>query len=274
LSWQLGIASRSITMARLIGECATAVRSLTRSPGVPTDTGPAGDQSPTAIGLDCMERGLPRKFVADVVESHAFSNQLRRFQVQRSAGRREFRLLREDQTFLLFARVSKAAPQVDIFMEDPAEVGGSRFDAARPTFSLVCCSDRKTEWELLQHRCDGCWEAPQQAASCQCGGRRRLMRVQQASLEPTGAANHSMTAELLSAATAERYTTKVGGRKFEHRSVLHSAKNFQLTAQDHGAEGVLCQHAKIAEEVFCLDFKHPVSMIQAFSLSLSTLFWV
>lgn len=265
-------------MARLIEECATAMRSYTRSPAAPADPDKAKDQSHNVCDtLDRMERGMPRILVADVVDLHSFCKKLLRFQVRRSGGRRDFHLLREDETFLLFARVSKVAPQIDIFMEDPDEDGGSRFDVGYPTFAMVCCSDRKTEWELLQYRCDGCWGARQQASpKCQCGGRRRLMRVQQAGLEiGAGAANHSMTADLLSTATSDRrYTTKAGDRKFQHRHVLHSAKNFQLTVQDNGSEGVICQHAKIAEEAFCLDFKHPVSMIQAFSLSLSTLFWV
>lgn len=59
---------------------------------------------------------------------------------------------------------------------------------------------------------------------------------------------------------------------FRGRRVMASEKNFQLISagrDDH----VVCQYAMIAEDSFGLDFRHPMSVVQAFGISLSTLLW-
>merc|ERR1711998_786517 len=59
---------------------------------------------------------------------------------------------------------------------------------------------------------------------------------------------------------------------FKGRNVLASSKNFQLITAgryDH----IVCQYAKIGSNTFSLDVRHPMSVVQAFGISLSTLFW-
>jgi len=59
---------------------------------------------------------------------------------------------------------------------------------------------------------------------------------------------------------------------FKGRTVQSSAKNFQLSL---GArrEHVVCQYGKIGTDKFSLDFRYPLSCVQAFALSMTTMFW-
>lgn len=58
---------------------------------------------------------------------------------------------------------------------------------------------------------------------------------------------------------------------FEGRSVTSSAHNFQLAHSEDPAQ-LLCQYGKIGPTTFSLDFKKPLSVVQAFGVSLSTMF--
>lgn len=59
-------------------------------------------------------------------------------------------------------------------------------------------------------------------------------------------------------------------QNFEDRVGLHpSPRNFMVQAEGK----VVMQHAQIAENTWCLDFKHPLSVIQAFAGAMSSLDW-
>lgn len=55
---------------------------------------------------------------------------------------------------------------------------------------------------------------------------------------------------------------------FNGRVSLPSVKNFQLVSPDN-TDDVVCQFGKVADDTFHLDFKAPVSALQAFSFALS-----
>jgi len=59
---------------------------------------------------------------------------------------------------------------------------------------------------------------------------------------------------------------------FKGRSIQSSAKNFQLSLSQR-PEHVICQYGKIGSNSFSLDFRYPLSVIQAFGTSLTTMFW-
>lgn len=59
---------------------------------------------------------------------------------------------------------------------------------------------------------------------------------------------------------------------FKDRTVQSSPMNFMLCAADEGQRLVM-QHAKLSANTYCLDFRHPLSTTQAFSIALSGLWW-
>jgi hypothetical protein len=58
---------------------------------------------------------------------------------------------------------------------------------------------------------------------------------------------------------------------FRNRVVQSSPMNFMVCA---GERRLVLQHAKLSCNTFCLDFRHPLSTVQAFAVSLSALLWV
>jgi len=59
---------------------------------------------------------------------------------------------------------------------------------------------------------------------------------------------------------------------FKGRNIISSAKNFQLALQQK-PEHVICQFGKIGASTFSLDFRYPLSVIQAFAIAMTTIFW-
>jgi tubby-related protein 1 len=64
---------------------------------------------------------------------------------------------------------------------------------------------------------------------------------------------------------------------FEGRTARASERNFKLTLAGPPLEGcapdVLFQHVKLSDDMWCIDFKHPLSAVQAFGIALSSIKW-
>eukprot|EP00931_Biecheleriopsis_adriatica_P093811 TRINITY_DN67530_c0_g1_i1.p1 TRINITY_DN67530_c0_g1~~TRINITY_DN67530_c0_g1_i1.p1 ORF type:complete len:356 (-),score=31.35 TRINITY_DN67530_c0_g1_i1:14-1021(-) len=61
---------------------------------------------------------------------------------------------------------------------------------------------------------------------------------------------------------------------FEGRSMLKSCpRNFIVIGESSNDDRPVFQHAKIADNTWCLDFKNPLSLVQAFALAMSSLDW-
>lgn len=60
---------------------------------------------------------------------------------------------------------------------------------------------------------------------------------------------------------------------FHDRTVQSSPMNFMLCADPEGSSRVVMQHAKMCNNTYSLDFKHPLSTIQAFAVALTALLW-
>ncbi len=59
---------------------------------------------------------------------------------------------------------------------------------------------------------------------------------------------------------------------FHGRAVKASARNFQMREQVDDQEGdVLLMHGKVSKNEFHLDFRHPISMVEAFAISLASI---
>mmetsp|Transcript_36201 Transcript_36201/g.109441 ORF Transcript_36201/g.109441 Transcript_36201/m.109441 type:complete len:279 (-) Transcript_36201:46-882(-) len=231
---------------------------------------------------DSMERGLAREIVADFMEPLPDATGLWKFVVERSDNRQEYRLYCDSGEFLMYAKLARDARRVDIHLYDPREKDSALYDADRPAFSIAC-NAAKTEWKLKQDRCDSCRHTGTWTTPCaQCRGCSELLRVKHSNLEVGDGINHCMDVSVPEDGREKRFVTKmpVWNDKveclvldFKGRKILASAKNFQLAAEDDEGERVVCQYGKLSHNRFGLDFRYPLTVAQAFGISLSTLFW-
>jgi hypothetical protein len=237
----------------------------------------AGEEDRSYDLLDCMERGVSRELVADFMEPLPDCRKLWKFYVERSADRYQYRLYCEGDAFMMYARLERETCRINIYMYDPLEEDSKLFDASLPAFSMSCDGSR-THWSLCQHRCDCCRHAPEEFV-CSCGGEQELMRAQYSSESVGDGLNHCLDVEL------PRHTlvTKLPVWNedlnslvldFAGREVVPSAKNFQMRVDGDARCRTVCQYGKIDGDTFGLDFKAPLSVVEAFGLALATTFWV
>ncbi|CAJ1438897.1 unnamed protein product [Effrenium voratum] len=58
---------------------------------------------------------------------------------------------------------------------------------------------------------------------------------------------------------------------FEGRSMLRSSPRNFVVQEEEGK--IVMQHAQIAENTWCLDFNHPLSVVQAFAMAMASIDW-
>eukprot|EP00930_Biecheleria_cincta_P033692 TRINITY_DN23342_c0_g1_i1.p1 TRINITY_DN23342_c0_g1~~TRINITY_DN23342_c0_g1_i1.p1 ORF type:complete len:304 (-),score=42.09 TRINITY_DN23342_c0_g1_i1:449-1360(-) len=253
---------------------------------------------------DTLETGMAREIVTEFTHPLRRARQLWKFQVERSADNLQYRLLSGNGDFLMYARVSLEIRQVGFFLYDPDE-NQNLYNGAKPAFSMSWSKD-KTEWCIVQERCENCQFSPKHL-TCACYGKQQIawishhrkpigagifncMEVQVPGLHEdgsrvvwcplTGRDDLSVAIDDDSQEAHELITKEPSWNDqiqslvldFKGREIISSAKNFQL-GMAHNPEHVLCQYGKIGAQTFGLDFKYPLSAIQAFGISLSTIFW-
>jgi len=253
---------------------------------------------------DSLENGLAREIVTEFMHPLRRASKLWKFHVVRSEDKLQYRLYSDDGDFLMYARTNVEARQVSFFLYNPSEKDDKLFNSEKPAFSMTWSKD-KTEWRIVQERCENCQFAPKHL-TCACHGKQQVawirhhrkpvgdgifncMDVQVPGLYADGsrvvwcplAGRGDLSAPLDDTYEAQRLITKQPTWNdeveslvldFKGRHILSSAKNFQL-ALSQKPEHVLCQYGKIGPSTFSLDFKYPLSVIQAFGISLTTLFW-
>mmetsp|Transcript_19587 Transcript_19587/g.55226 ORF Transcript_19587/g.55226 Transcript_19587/m.55226 type:complete len:275 (+) Transcript_19587:96-920(+) len=256
-------------------------RSASEEKKAPSGPGKTSYDSERAFDIaDCMENGLARELVADFTQPLQHASKLWKFQVERSKDRQQFRMFCESGEFLMSASVSKDGRRVAFFLYDPCD-NNALYDPDRPAFTMTCDSGR-TEWRLVQERCDDCHYGSRHC-SCSSTGRREVLSVRHSRQMVGDGINHCMEVhiaptanygEQLLSSKLPVWNDEVGSlvMDFKGRRVVASAKNFQL-ARAESPNHVVCQHGKIGANTFGLDFKYPLTVIQAFSISLTTLFW-
>jgi len=279
-------------MGLLDETCATLLAplrlpSFSKAPLVDTSCPKARDDAISFDILDSMEKGLARELAVDFMEPLPDSSNLWKFYMERSADRREYRLHCESGEFLLYGVMSRCTRRVDIYLYDSNEKDRALFELYRPAFVLTC-NNAKTEWTLFQERCDRCRNAPEcHACSC-CRGRKELMYVHHSNANIGDGVNHCMDVRIpagteFGPAEEVRFVTKMPSWNakleclvldFKGRKVMASAKNFQLALEGDESERVVCQYGKIGANRLSLDFRHPLTVAQAFALSLTTASWV
>lgn len=253
---------------------------------------------------DVLEQGLAREIVTDFMHPLRRSSRLWRFHVVRSEDRQQFRLFSDDGDFLMFAQANQEQRVVNFFLYQPNDQECQLFDPARPAFTMSW-NKSGTEWRLVQERCENCQFCPKHM-SCACSGKQQVafmrhhrrpigdgifnaMEVHVPGLYsdesrvlwcpklgrgdlsgPPDDSYQSLQLQTKSPVWNEEVDSLV--LDFKGRSVISSAKNFQL-CPEHKPDHVICQYGKIGANTFSLDFRYPMSVIQAFGTALSTSHW-
>jgi len=242
---------------------------------------------------DSLEKGLSRESATtEFMVPLTQTDNLVRYTVMRSEDSREYRLFSDSLDFLLYARMRPAARRIDIFCYDPQEAGDNLFDSSRPAFTLTHDAGGLA-WRLVRNRCDHCAFSPK---SCCCSGKQQVACVRHLTKNTGKCVSNCMEAKIpglqadgnpviwcsrLGASVlneAETLVSKlpVWNEEFEclvlefegKRSVQASPQNFQLALPD-APDKVVCQYGQVGPRMFGLDFRRPLSIVQAFALALS-----
>lgn len=257
---------------------------------------------------DTLEQGLAREIVTDFMHPLRRSSKLWRFQIVRSEDRLQYRLFSDEGDFLMYAKAFPEARKVHFFLYSPDDSKDPAllYDPARPAFSMSW-NQAKTEWRLEQEKCENCQFSPKHLSCSACCGKQQVafMRHSRTAIGDgifncmevhipglysdesrviwcpklgrcdLGSEAHENSYE------SQRLITKqpVWNNEveslvldFKGRTIQSSAKNYQLALAKR-PEHVICQYGKIGSNTFSLDFRYPLSVIQAFGTALSTMFW-
>jgi hypothetical protein len=253
---------------------------------------------------DLMEQGLTKEVSSEFVHPLRRSSKLWRFHVLRSEDKLEYRLYSEEGEFLLFAKTLPQERRVEIFLYNPSEDKAPLYDPRRPAFSMTY-NETRTQWRLFKEQCELC-QYRSRCRSCDFHGKQQLAHIDQ-TREPIGDGIFNCMEILIPGlfndgsrlvwCPAEGYTDLALAEEdsyealglmtkrpewneevdslvldFKNRSVVASAKNFQLSLKQK-PDQVFCQYGKIGPSSFALDFRFPLSVVQAFAMALSTMFW-
>lgn len=256
---------------------------------------------------DTLEQGLACEIVTDFMHPLRRSSKLWRFQVSRSEDRLQYRLFTDDGDFLMYAHAFPEARKVQFFLYSPDDKEpSSLFDPNRPAFTMTW-NENKTEWRLVQEKCEHCQFSPRHLSCGACCGKQQVAFIRHSrinigdgifnrmevsipglysdesrviwcpklgrgdlGLEPVEGSCESQ--QLATKAPAWNDEVESLVLDFKARNVQSSAKNFQLSLGKR-PEHVICQYGKIGTNAFSLDFRYPLSCVQAFGISLSTMSW-
>lgn len=251
---------------------------------------------------DSVEKGMAREIVTEFMHPLRRAAKLWKFHVVRSEDKQQYRLFSDDGDFLMYARASLESRKVEFYLYSPTERDDKLFDASRPAFTMTF-NKEKTEWRIVQERCEHCQFTPKHL-SCACHGKQQVAVIRH-TRQPVGNGIFNCMEILVPALYSDgsrvvwcpllgRGDLGLDGSDeaismvtkkpvwndeveslvldFKGRNIVSSAKNFQL-ALSQKPDHVVCQYGKIGPMTFSLDFKYPMSVIQAFGVSLTTLFW-
>jgi len=251
---------------------------------------------------DSVEKGLAREVGDEFIHPLRKSRRLWRFNVVRSQDRLSYRLFADTGEFLMYAQVSLETHSVGFFLYEPSD---ELYSPERPAFTMSF-NDNRTEWKVVKERCEHCQFSPKHA-SCACHGKQQIAFMRHSTKVIGGGVSNCMEVHipgLYSDGSRVVWCPLLGRgdladplddgyhvqRLINKDPVWHddaeslvldfapgripcaSAKNFQLALEQKPAH-IICQFTKIGSMTFALDFRYPFSIIQAFSASLTTLFW-
>jgi len=245
---------------------------------------------------DVVERGCARETAVDYMVPLKKSSKLHKFDVFRSGDRKEYKLYSKDKTFLMCVQVNFEKNAVDFFLYQP---GTDLFDQTDPYFSMTFSNEKKS-WMLKKCSCEcsaytnQCCEA-QEVANIEHyqeavgEGLFNILHAQIPAVNESGRGDFWCTKKLPSLSTLVNGKTHhkavaIENKRpswheqasslvleFKGRTIAPSAKNFQLCLAED--DEIICQFGKLGPQMFALDVKFPLSIVQAFAMAVSTMFW-
>lgn len=246
---------------------------------------------------DALESGLARETTSGFQHPLRRARNLWKFKVVRSDDKLQYRLYSANGDFLMYAKVALEKRRIMFYMYDPtAKEDKALFDPFRPAFTMEF-NEARTEWRMLEERCEHCHYAPQRF-QCGCQGKREVAFIRHSQEEvgdglfnrmdircPGLCTDGTPAVTCLAVGSGFSEPQEICTKRpqwnddieslvldFKGRHVLSSSKNFQLALPGR-PNSVVCQYGKIGPNSFALDFKHPLSVAQAFGISLTTLLW-
>jgi len=251
--------------------------------------------------IESMEEGQAHEITTDFVVPLRRSSKLWRFRVLRSEDKLSARLVTDAGDFLMYASVRLEASRVDFHLYDPCQK--ELYHADRPAFTMGFNSTRD-EWRLVAEQCEACQFLPPHL-SCTAHGKQQVAFIKHRQNPVGEGISNVMEVRIpglyqndssviwcpmlgmpdLADAEEGNEIQQLITRKpvwneqvqslvldFKGRNIVSSAKNFQLALRQK-PQHVICQYGKIGSTNFGLDFRYPLSVIQAFGAAMSTLFW-
>lgn len=237
---------------------------------------------------DAMEMGLARELVTDFVLPLRRSSRLWKFKVERWDSNQQYRLLSDEGAFLMYARCKQGGQCVQFFLYDPREKD-SLFDPHRPAFTMSR-NAAKTEWRIVQEGYDNCKALAMTSSMTPQGysrnnDKREVAVIRQTRQQIGDGISNFMDVLLCGDSDAPQQQHALFTKPpewnedlqslvldFKSRKVLPSAKNFQLCSEER-PDRVVCQFGKLGSNTFGLDFRFPLTVIQAFGCALTTVGW-
>ncbi|CAJ1329180.1 unnamed protein product [Effrenium voratum] len=274
-----------------------------KSPQSPLSPQSLSDRRDSNVDLiESMEEGHAHEITTDFIVPLRRSSKLWRFRVLRSDDKLSARLVTDAGDFLMYASVFLEAHRVDFHLYDPCQ--RELFDRERPAFTMGYNSTRD-QWRLVQEQCAACQYASPHR-SCASHGKQQVAIINHKQHSVGEGLSNVMEViipglyqndtcvvwcamqgkgDLADAGFNTGETQTLVTRKpvwneqvqslvldFKGRNIVSSAKNFQLALRQK-PQHVICQYGKLSSTNFGLDFRYPLSVIQAFAAAMSTLFW-
>mmetsp|Transcript_83762 Transcript_83762/g.237570 ORF Transcript_83762/g.237570 Transcript_83762/m.237570 type:complete len:308 (-) Transcript_83762:138-1061(-) len=251
---------------------------------------------------DAMEQGLAQEMTTAFVTPPGEDAETQTLLVVPSEDRLEYALMSQEGEAVLLARVNKEGKKgdnckVDIYV--PA--GGDPPVAVGPAFTLSPQSaTHNCEWRLTSDRCECCEYLPSAQACCSKICQRELLHVRHIREEIGRGLIMTMEVDmpaLRADGTPDIWCARRGGSStqdkiclesrrprwssrlksltldFYGRCSMASAKNFQLQAKGSRSKEAELLFGKVADDTYVLDYKHPLGMVQAFAIALTTRSW-
>jgi len=287
--------------------CTTWLWPLSRAPSLKDNhiaENDADDEKRAFDMADCAEKGLAREIVTDFMHPLRRSSRLWKFHIVRSDDKRQYRLSSDAGEFLMYARAQLPIRRFELFAYNPSDTEFVCYDLSRPAFSMTFSKDR-TEWRLIQEKCEKCSFSPKHL-TCDSFGKQQVAFARHSKTPVGDGMFNSMEVhipglyndgrrvawcplrakcdlscppddshEALRLITKQPSWSSVAESlvlDFKGRTIESSARNFQL-ALEQKPDHVICQFGKVGTNTFALDLRYPMSIVQAFGLALSTLFW-
>lgn len=237
--------------------------------------------------VDAMEQGIMRALARDEIQPEKAEARKRKMRVERSEDRLQYVLYDENQKKVLEARVTEQ--DIKVF----ASGADVKVSADLPAMTITHDKEKKN-WKVASSYCENCtYRNP--FHSCRKHGGQTLAYVRHAREEigegialcmdvdvptvgedgqsdiwcPLINGSDNVRTELSSLRPKWSEKLKALCMDFKGSVEAASAKNFQLCLDSKA----ILVYGKKKDGSFCLEFENPLSLAQAFTISLTTMYW-